>query len=134
MTKLESTLKTEKRTTQQQNIIRTLFKHTDRPLSAQELFEVASSIQPGIGIATVYRGIKTLLEQREIVHINLPGTTPRYEKVNTQHHHHFLCTRCERVYPVGGCPGHLDKLTPPGFVLESHTIVLEGRCLNCSQA
>jgi Fur family ferric uptake transcriptional regulator len=124
--------KLEKRTTQQQNLIRGLFKHTDRPMSAQELFEAASSIQPNIGIATVYRGIKTLLEQNEIVHVDLPGTTPRYERAGTHHHHHFLCTRCDRVYPVGGCPGHLDKLTPPGFIMESHKIVLEGRCVSCA--
>lgn len=127
-----SDTKTDKRNTQQQNLIRGLFRHTERPLSAQELLDAASSIQPGIGIATIYRGIKTLLERQEIVHIALPGTTPRYEKAGSHHHHHFLCTRCDKVYPVAGCTGHLDKLTPPGFVMESHKIVLEGRCASCA--
>ena len=102
-------------------------------MSAQELLEAASSIQPGIGIATIYRSIKLLIEQGEVVSVELPKTTPRYEKSGTRHHHHFLCVSCDKVYPVGGCPGHFEKLTPPGFVLQSHTIVLEGHCMSCAE-
>jgi Fur family ferric uptake transcriptional regulator len=121
----------DKRKTQQQMLIKGLFQHTDRPLSAQELFDVAASIQPSIGIATVYRGIKTLLEEDFITPVEIPGTSPRYEKTGAHHHHHFLCQKCDRVYAVAGCPGQLEKLVPPGFKLTSHRIVLEGQCGSC---
>lgn len=127
-------VKKEKRRTQQQSLIRGLFQHTERPLSAQELLDAAVSIQPGIGIATVYRGIKTLLDDNFIIPVEIPGTTPRYEKPGVRHHHHFLCKKCDKVYTVGGCPGHLEKLIPPGFVMDSHKIVLEGSCVTCSPA
>lgn len=124
-------VKKDKRKTQQQSLIRGLFQHTERPLSAQELLDAAVSIQPGIGVATIYRGIKSLLEDNFITPVEIPGTTPRYEKVGIHHHHHFLCQKCDRVFPVGGCPGHLEKLVPPGFRMNSHKIVLEGFCVEC---
>ena len=125
------TTKKDKRTTQQQLLIKGLFQHTERPLSAQELLDAACSIQPGIGIATVYRGIKSLLEGGFITPVEIPGTTPRYEKTGAHHHHHFLCQKCDRVFAVAGCAGHLDKLVPPGFKMKSHRIVLEGNCVSC---
>jgi Fur family transcriptional regulator, ferric uptake regulator len=126
-----SEAKKDKRKTQQQALIRGLFEHSGRPLSAQELLDAASSIQPGIGIATIYRGIKQLLEDNALVAVDIPGTAPRYERTGLHHHHHFLCQKCDRVYPVSGCPGHLEKLVPPGFKMNAHKIVIEGNCAEC---
>ena len=121
----------DKRKTQQQMLIRGLFQHTERPLSAQELFEAVAPIQPSIGIATVYRGIKSLLEEGFIAPVEIPGTSPRYERTSAHHHHHFLCQKCDRVFAVAGCPGQLEKIVPPGFKLASHRIILEGSCVSC---
>jgi Fur family ferric uptake transcriptional regulator len=125
-------IKKDKRKTQQQALIRGLFQHAERPLSAQELLDIAATIQPGIGMATIYRGIKSLMEDNFLTQVEIPGTTPRYELTAVRHHHHFLCKKCDKVYTVGGCPGHLDKLIPPGFVMDSHKIVLEGSCMSCA--
>lgn len=124
-------LRKDKRKTQQQQLIQGLLQESNRPLSAQELLDAASKIQPTIGIATVYRGIKSLLDENSITVVEIPGTTPRYERTGTYHHHHFLCQSCDRVYPVAGCPGHLEKIVPLGFKMTSHRIVLEGNCVSC---
>ena len=89
-----SDTKKDKRRTQQQALIRGLFEHSGRPLSAQELLDAAASIQPGIGIATIYRGIKQLLDDNTLVPVDIPGTAPRYERNGMQHHHHFFCQKC----------------------------------------
>jgi Fur family ferric uptake transcriptional regulator len=48
-----------------------------------------------------------------------------------RHHHHFQCTRCQRVFDVDACPGDLSGLAPPGFAVEDHDLTLYGRCKEC---
>jgi Fur family ferric uptake transcriptional regulator len=84
-------------------------------------------------MATVYRSVKSLVESGEVVAVELPGEPARYEAAGKHHHHHFHCRTCKKVYEVEGCPGELDALVPKGFELESHELVLYGRCLACNR-
>jgi Fur family ferric uptake transcriptional regulator len=70
----------------------------------------------------------------ELVAVELPGSPPHYEVAGLLHHHHFHCNACGRVYDLQGCPGNIEKLTPRGFKLEKHEIVLYGRCAGCVAA
>jgi len=87
---------------------------------------------PGLGIATVYRNLKALVEEGELQAVNLPGENPRFEVVGHQHHHHFQCRQCERVFDVHACPGDLSGMAPQGFTVEDHDLTLYGRCKDCA--
>ncbi|NUN95068.1 MAG: transcriptional repressor, partial [Candidatus Omnitrophica bacterium] len=87
--------------------------------------------KPGLGIATVYRTLKSLLEEGSVVAVEMPGQALRYEAAGKEHHHHFHCRGCGRVFEVEGCPTGIGRLTPPGFRLEGHEIVLHGLCPDC---
>lgn len=87
-----------------------------------------------MGIATVYRTINSLVETGWLNPVELPGDSPRYERSGSGHHHHFQCRGCTKVFEIRGCPGDLAKLTPAGFVLEGHEVVLYGRCQRCAVA
>ena len=93
----------------------------------------ADALSPGLGIATVYRTLKSGVEGGWLQPVDLPGEPPRYEPTGKQHHHHFHCRSCDRVYEIEGCPDGLRNLTPPGFALEAHEIVLYGRCADCAR-
>lgn len=121
-----------KRDTQQRRAIRTAIEEFGRPLGPREVLDAARSHCPGIGIATVYRTLKTLVEEGALAQVELPGDPPRYEATGKQHHHHFHCRACDRVYELEGCPEGLRGLTPSGFSLESHEVVLYGRCAACA--
>lgn len=103
-----------------------------RPLSPQEILEETQNTIPGLGLATVYRNIKAMVESRWLRVVELPGAPDRYELADIGHHHHFHCRRCDRVFDVEGCPGNLHAMTPEGFQLESHEIVLYGCCAACA--
>lgn len=120
-------------TRQRDSILRTL-KEADRPLSAVEILHLARVIVPGLGLATVYRTVDTLVGTGTVTAVDIPGKAPRYEIAGKDHHHHFLCKICHRVFEVHGCPGHLDAHVPRGFVLEGHEITLFGRCDACAVA
>ena len=121
------------RDTQQRRAIRAVIEEAGRPLGPREVLESARSQCPGLGIATVYRTLKTGVVGGWLRQVDLPGDAPRYEVMGKQHHHHFHCRACDRVYEIDGCPGEgLRKLTPPGFSLEEHEVVLYGKCPECA--
>ena len=123
------------RTTRQKTAIQAAIESAQRPLSAQEILEQASLQVTQLGIATVYRNLKSLVLEEKVHVVTLPGENPRYES-NTaaNHHHHFQCTTCQRVFDVHDCPGDLKRMAPQGFVVERHELTLYGRCADCNAA
>ncbi len=122
------------RSTRQRTAIRDAIEAAGRPLSPQEVLEVARLQVEGLGMATVYRNLKLLLDDASIALVQLPGDGPRYESSVHDHHHHFQCKQCQRVFDVHQCPGDLSKLAPPGFSVERHEITLYGQCKDCLSA
>ena len=121
------------RITKQGTAILEAIQAAGRPLLSQEIFNISSVTVPGMGIATVYRNIKSLLDQGAIQEVLLPGENPRYELVHAghDHHHHFQCNKCEKVYDVHACPGDLSHLAPAGFTVKDHDLILYGCCAEC---
>jgi Fur family ferric uptake transcriptional regulator len=121
------------RDTQQKRAIRSAIDRAGRPMSPKEVLDSAVHQSPGLGIATVYRTLKSGVDSGWLTQVELPGEPPRYETTGKHHHHHFHCRRCDRVFEIEGCPDEqLRALTPPGFSLESHEIVLYGLCAECA--
>ena len=119
------------RRTRQRDAIRQAFVQAGRPLSTGEVLEAARKDVSGLGIATVYRTIKALMEEDWLDPVELPAEPPRYGPRGKGHHHHFRCVVCDKVYDVAGCPGPFKKLLPRNFRLEGHDLTLYGRCAAC---
>ena len=122
------------RKTNQKAAIRRVFEEDDRPLSPQEVLEAAKAYVPTLGIATVYRSIKAFQEEGFLTAVAIPDGPPRYELAGKGHHHHFHCRYCGRVFEIHACSGDMKGLTPAGFKLEEHEIVLYGKCQECGKA
>lgn len=121
------------RRTEQQTAIRRFIEQVDRPVRVEEIQQGAGERAPGIGSATVYRAVRAGLDAGWLTEVHLPGErSTAYELAGKDHHHHFECKGCGKVFDVAGCPGHLSKLIPPGFVMEGHELVLYGRCGVCA--
>jgi Fur family ferric uptake transcriptional regulator len=120
------------RNTRQRTAIREAIAQADRPLLPQEVLDAAQAQVQGLGIATVYRNLKALVDDGELRPVNLPGENPRFELSSHGHHHHFQCRSCQRVFDVHACPGDLSALAPPGFAVDGHDLTLYGRCKDCA--
>ena len=120
------------RSTRQRDAIKSAIDAAQRPLSPQEILADAQAHVEGLGMATVYRNLKTLVETGALAVVTLPGENDRYEATGHAHHHHFQCTRCERVFDVHECPGYMRNLAPPGFTVERHELTLYGLCSDCA--
>lgn len=119
------------RTTRQRDAIQSVLRACGRPLSPMEVHEAARSAVHALGLATVYRTLKLLVDEGVLRMINLPGESARYEVAESGHHHHFQCNTCRRVYDVSGCPGDMRRLAPRGFKIEAHDLTFYGRCSDC---
>ena len=119
------------RNTRQREAIRQAFAAAGRPLGTHEILIAAKRDVPGLGIATVYRNLKALIDDGWLQPVELPGEPARYEPVGKGHHHHFHCKTCDRLYDVVGCVGSFKALVPKSFELDRHEVVLYGRCADC---
>jgi Fur family ferric uptake transcriptional regulator len=118
--------------TRQRDAIARAIREAAGPLSPGEIRAAALGRAPGLGIATVYRTVKLLLQQGVVRSVEVGANDVRYEPSDRAHHHHFLCRGCGEAIDIAGCPGHLSKLVPQGFILEAHEILLHGLCAKCS--
>jgi Fur family ferric uptake transcriptional regulator len=119
------------RKTRQRESIRFAFEAADRPLSPEEVLFAAQESVEGLGIATVYRNIKSLLEEGWLVTVELPGQPARYELAGKGHHHHFQCNGCGQVFELYGCVESFRQMIPPGFQVTGHEVLLFGVCRGC---
>lgn len=124
-----------KRRTQQREAILETIRTATGPMTVDEIHDAAQRDVAHLGIATVYRTIKLLLDAGEIHSVTLPDGQPRYEAADLGHHHHFRCRRCEQVFDLDHCPITLpnDAELPGGFRVEQHEITFYGLCPKCNR-
>lgn len=122
---------TQVRNTKQKDAIRVAFTSADRPLSHDEALTLAQQQVGGISIATVYRNINLLVEEKWLARVEVPGDTARYEVAGKEHHHHFQCNRCGKLYELEGCGVELTPRLPPGFRTTGHEFFIYGLCNSC---
>lgn len=122
------------RSTRQRDAIQWAIRASRRPLTPREVLEAARTRVRALGLATVYRTLKLLVDEGRVQAIHLPGESPRYEMAESAHHHHFRCNACHRVFDVPGCPGDMRRLAPRGFTVVRHDLTLYGRCSACGKA
>jgi Fur family ferric uptake transcriptional regulator len=119
------------RNTRQKTAIREAFERSGRPLSTEEVRLEAERSSRGLGMATVYRSIKALVDAGWLSIVEVPGRSPLYEIAGKGHHHHFSCTLCDRVYELEGCAKVHAEL-PRGFKASGHELTFYGACADCS--
>lgn len=122
------------RSTRQKRLIRSVFEASERPLSPEDVRSAAARGGEGVSLSTVYRAIRTLVEDGWLAVVELPGSGARYEVAGKAHHHHFVCEACRRVYELEGCLAVDALKLPRGFRATSHDIVISGECASCRRA
>lgn len=101
------------------------------PFTVEEL----TAAVPGVGRATVFRTVKLLLESEVVCRMTLEDGSIRYQLSRGEHHHHLICSECGAITEFSD-PA-LDSLIhenaeADGFMLDSHSLELYGRCARCA--
>jgi Fur family ferric uptake transcriptional regulator len=112
--------------------IRESFEEANRPLSPEEALKVAQQRHSSLGIATLYRNIQTLVQEGWLQPVEVPGGFTRYEVAGKEHHHHFQCNECGRLYDLEGCIARDRPKLPKGFRASGHEFFVYGTCATCA--
>lgn len=125
----------KERQTAQRDAIAAVIRAAAGPLSVDQIHHWASRRRRGLGIATVYRTVKWLLESGRIKLVMLPDGQARYEAADLGHHHHFRCRVCQGVFDLDLCPVSMPagSTLPGGFQVEGHELTLYGTCPDCGE-
>ena len=121
------------RNTRQKDAIRAAFLEANRPLSPDEALALAQKEVDALSIATVYRNIGSLVDDKWLTPVEVPGHSTRYEVAGKAHHHHFQCNTCGTVHELEGCEMQAKPKLPRGFKYISHEFFVYGTCSSCTK-
>lgn len=121
------------RNTKQREALMKVIRDSDRPLSPTEIHILAVEHYPKLGIRTVYRHIKDLVDSFKIAGIDYPGQPMRYEIVDERGSRpHLICRDCKKVFDLPVEEPEINYPELGNFVIEGHEVVYFGRCQDCS--
>lgn len=123
--------------TKQRQIILNAFLNTEAHVSADELFQIVTKIEPSIGLATVYRTLAVLCHCGLAQERQFGDNQTRYEHVYNHHHHdHLICTACGKITEFSN--PKIEKLQDDvsgqhRFKVLRHKLELYGTCFDCQK-
>lgn len=124
------------RNTKQKQLILTILKEADRPLSINEIYTQVVLHLPKIAKSTIYRNIDALLSQDLIDKYHLNDNEIFYKiKANQNEHKHIvICDDCKKVFDLPLCPIHdlENAMEEEGFIIKDHQIQINGLCKTCA--
>jgi len=115
------------RKTAQREAILKAFAEARRPLTPVELHKLASAHVKSLGLRTVYRHVKDLLEENRILGIQYPGQPIRYEIVDERGSRpHFICRVSNQVFDLPIREPEIPFPEVPGFQFEGYEVIFYG--------
>lgn len=121
--------------TKQREVVLQVIRQDIEHLTANEVFDKAKQILPGISFATVYNSLRYLKEAGLIAEISFGNGASRFDSM-TSRHDHAICTKCGKLVDM-----HLELPETivnqasefSGFKPESLELTLRGLCPDCNQ-
>lgn len=122
------------RVTRQRLLVANALAGSGRQLTAEQLYRSLRRQVPGIGRATVFRTLETLVDAGVARRLELAGHVYAYVACLPEHHHHLACTRCGRVEEIDEAyitPIAERLALDLGFEIDDARLDFYGRCAAC---
>jgi len=122
--------------TKQRRAVLQVIRESDEHLTANEVFEAARLILPGISFATVYNSLRYLKTEGMIGEIRFGMDATRYDRKLTRHDH-AICNKCGKLVDLDlSIPNALIKQAAERSRFEPETIelTLRGLCPECGSS
>jgi Fur family peroxide stress response transcriptional regulator len=101
---------------------------------AHQIYQRVHRKLPRISLATVYRNLRSLVEEGKIRTLLLDEQGARFDP-ETSPHDHFVCERCGRVVDLflrRARQVDLSPLAKPGYIVTTHSLTVHGTCQVCA--
>jgi len=122
------------RVTRQRLLVANSLAAAGRQLTAEQLYRSLRRRERGIGRATVFRTLETLVDAGVARRLELDGHIYAYVACLPAHHHHIACTRCGRVEEIDEAyvtPLAERLAQEMGFEIDDARLDFYGRCATC---
>ena len=134
------------RLTNPREVVMNVLRKTDKHLSAEDVYVQALSVNPSIGLTTVYRALDLFTQIGVVQKFDFGDGKARYElttnSIKKEHHHHLVCMKCKSITDYHDFMEEeleLMKKTEKAlskkhhFKIMHHTIHFYGLCENCQE-
>ncbi len=132
------------RLTVPREIILDVLSKTSKHLSAEDIYMIVHKTYSNIGLTTIYRTLELLVQIGLVCKFEFGDGRARYElsegPKGTRHHHHLVCTNCDRVIDyMDFIDDEIELLTRTekglsqkfNFKITNHLIQFYGLCNKC---
>src|SRR4030066_1972759 len=121
------------RTTKQKEVILGILRGTTSHPTADWVYNEVRKEIPNISLGTVYRNLRLLCQNGEILELVLCGSLSRFD-ARSDNHYHFRCEKCGQVFDVDEpvdkkINGRIARKT--GFRVIYHKLEFRGVCREC---
>ncbi len=119
--------------TKQRQAVLQVIRESHEHLTANEVFEDAKQILPGISFATVYNSLRYLKNEGLIGEVRFGMEATRYDRKLTRHDH-AICNNCGKLVDIElSIPDALVKEAAKHskFKAQSIELTLHGLCPEC---
>ena len=118
-----------------------IFSHVSKTrghFTADHIYQQMLKIDPAIGIATVYRTIRLLVDCGVLTEHTFGEKRGYFEinEINSRHHDHLICTSCGKIIEFQSDLIEDDKeriAAQYQFRIDSHKLEIFGLCNTCQQ-
>ncbi len=120
--------------TKQRQTVLQVIRESDKHLTANEVFDDARRLMPGISFATVYNSLNYLKKEGLIGEIKFGMDANLYDRKLTRHDH-ALCNRCGKLVDLElSIPNALleEAANRSKFKPDTIELTLRGLCPECS--
>ncbi|MGE9296905.1 MAG: Fur family transcriptional regulator [Puniceicoccales bacterium] len=115
------------RDTKQRTAILSALQEAQHPLTPKQLRDRASQIAPGLGIATVYRNIRLLLDNEEIESLDIPGHGACYMLPQNGQRAIVVCRKSKSIHLADPASIKINhKHLPENFNAEQVSVFIYG--------
>jgi Fur family peroxide stress response transcriptional regulator len=121
--------------TKQRQAVLQVIREADEHLTANEVFEDARRLLPGISFATVYNSLRFLKQEGLIGEVRFGNDATRYDR-KLSRHDHALCNKCGKLVDLElSIPVELLEVASnlSKFKAESIELTLRGLCPECNK-
>lgn len=121
--------------TKQREVVLQVICDEPEHLTANEVFDKAKQLLPGISFATVYNSLRFLKEGGHIAEISFGSGASRFDSL-TSRHDHAICTKCGKLVDMEiELPAEIVNFAAEfsKFKLESIELTLRGLCPECNK-
>ena len=121
--------------TKQREVVLQVIRDEKEHLTANEVFDKAKQLLPGISFATVYNSLRYLKEAGLIGEISFGNGASRFDSKLTRHDH-AICTKCGKLVDMEiDLPEEIMNFAAESsqFQPQSFELTLRGICPDCNK-